>query len=226
MRSPIAVLAVFVSSLAALIAGCGGTSGNGVADKSPDAIVAAATNAIRGVKSVHVSGSLVSEGTPVTLDLNLVAGRGGSGRMSQSGLDFQLIVLDQAAYINGSDAFWRHAGGGEAAQLLGGKWLKMPATGQFGSLTALADVQTLFDKLLSNHGKLKKGRISRIGGQQVVAVTDPSKGATLYVATTGKPYPVEILKTGPEGGHLVFDRYDEPVSLQAPAQSVNLSKLE
>ena len=56
MRSPIAVLAVFVSSLAALIAGCGGTSGNGVADKSPDAIVAAATNAIRGVKSVHVWG--------------------------------------------------------------------------------------------------------------------------------------------------------------------------
>ena len=226
MRAGTSILAVCVSVLAAGIAGCGGTSDNGVGAKSPDAIVASASNAVSGVKSVHVFGTVTSQGSPITLDLRLIAGKGGGGRMSQNGLSFRIIDLHQTVYLNGSDAFWRHEGGNPAVQLFHGKWLKAPATGQFASIASLTDVQTLFSKLLSNHGTLAKGGTSTISGQKAIAIRDTTRGGTLYVATTGKPYPIQISKTGPDGGRIGFDRYNESVSLSAPANAIDVSKLK
>lgn len=214
-----------LASLIVGLAGCGGASSNGVAAKSPNAIVAAATNAIRGAQSVHVSGSIVNGGSPITLDLNLAAGKGGGGRMSENDLSFRIIVLKDVVYINGSDSFWRHFGGNAAAQLFHGKWLRGSATGQLGSVAELTDLQSLFNKLLSTHGSLAKGPTSTIDGQKVVAVKDTTKGGTLYVATTGKPYPIKVSKTGQQRGHVIFDRYNESVSLSAPANSIDISKL-
>lgn len=90
------------------ISACGGSSDNGVASKSPDSIVTAAMGAIDGAKSVHVAGSVVSGGSRITLNLDLLSGKGGRGEMSQSGLSFQLVDVRQAVYINGSPGFWRH----------------------------------------------------------------------------------------------------------------------
>jgi hypothetical protein len=58
----------------------------------------------------------------------------------------------------------------------------------------------------------------------VVAVNDTSKGGTLYVATSGKAYPVEI--TGQGGVKLDFDHFDQSVSLNAPANSIDISQLK
>lgn len=229
MKTRISTLAVCVAALGGGIAGCGGSSGgtsdNGVAAKSPDGILAAASNAVGGVKSVHVSGSLVSGGSPITLDLTLVAGKGGGGQMAESGLSFKLVNLNQVVYINGSDAFWRRIGGSSAVQLFHGKWLRAPANGQFASIASLTNVRTLFNKLLSSHGKLAKGSISTVAGQKAVAVMDTTKGGTLYVATTGKPYPVEVSEKGSDGGRIVFDRYNQSASLTAPANAIDVSKL-
>jgi hypothetical protein len=145
--------------------------------------------------------------------------------MSENGLSFRIIVLKQVVYINGSDSFWRHFGGNAAVQLFHGKWLRAPATGQLGSVAVLTDLRGLFNKLLSTHGALAKGGTSTINGQKVVAVKDTTRGGTVYVATTGKPYPIEVLKAGALGGHVLFDRYNEGVSLSAPANSIDISKL-
>ncbi|MGB0091461.1 MAG: hypothetical protein WBP81_02850 [Solirubrobacteraceae bacterium] len=227
MRPRIVTWAVSVLCVGSAISACGGSSDNGVASKSPDAIVTAAMGAIDGAKSVHVAGSVVSGGSPITLDLDLLSGKGGRGEMSQSGLSFQLVEVGQAVYINGSPGFWRRYGGAAAAQLFQGKWLKAPAgSGNFASLSSLTNLHRLLTALLSSHGKLAKGATTTVNGQKVVAVNDSAKGGTLYVATTGKPYPVEILKTGPQGGHLVFDRFNESVSLTAPANSIDISQLQ
>ncbi len=226
MRSGAFILAVCGSWLAVGVAGCGGASDNGVAAKSPDAIVNSATSAVSGVKSVHVSGTVTSNGSPITLDLSLVAGKGGGGQMSQSGLSFKIIDLNNIVYLNGSDDFWRHVGGNAAAQLFHGKWLRAPATGQFASIAALTDVRTLFSKLLSSHGMLAKGGTSTVGGQKVIAVRDTTMGGTLYVATTGPSYPIKISKSGSDAGHILFDRYNQAFSLTAPAGSIDVSKLK
>lgn len=212
-------------ALAACIAACGGSSGNGVASKSADGIVQAAATALQGVRAVHVSGSLVSNGTPLTVDLTLVSGKGGIGSMSENGLSFKLVTVGGFVYINGSDAFWSHFGGATAAKLFHGKWLKAPTTGQFASLSDLVNTRALFDKLLSSHGKLVKGSTTTVNGQSVVAVTDTTQGGTLYVATTGQPYPVELVKKGAGGGHISFDRFNQSVTLAAPSGAIDASKL-
>ena len=230
MRRVLASVAGFMLLVLAVAAcgssGGGGSSDNGVASKSPEQIVSAVTNAVQKVNSVHVAGSVNNGGSNTTLNLNLVNGKGGTGSMSQSGLGFKIVAVGNNVYINGSNAFWQKFGGSAAAQLLSGKWLKAPATGQLSSIASLTNVRTLFNQLLASHGTLAKGSTSTVNGQKVIAVTDKTNGGTLYVATTGKPYPVEIIKTGSAGGKITFDHFNQSVTLTAPANSIDISKLQ
>ena len=130
-------------------------------------------------------------------------------------------------YIKGSPALYGRVGGPAAAQLLRGKWLKAPATsGNLASIASLTDLRQLVDTTLASHGTLAKGGTTTVGGQKVVAVTDTSKGGTLYIATTGQPYPIEIMKAGASGGKITFDRWNEPVSLAAPSNAIDLAQLQ
>jgi hypothetical protein len=213
--------------LATALAGCGGSSsGNGVAAKTPNEIVAATKVAADAARSVHVSGSIVSGGSPITLDMDVLAGKGGRGQLSESGLSFELIQTGGTVYIKGSPAFYRHIGGTAAAQLLQGRWLKAPTTSsEFASLASLTDLRQLIDTTLANHGALTKGATTTVDGQKVVGVTDTSKGGTLYIATTGQPYPIEVTKDGANGGKIVLDRWNESVSLAAPANAIDIAQL-
>jgi hypothetical protein len=221
--------------LIALLAGCGGgssssssaSSDNGVAGKSPADILAATKVASDAAKTVHVSGSIVSSGSPITLDMNLLAGKGGRGQLSESGLAFELIQVGKTVYIKGSPAFYKHIGGTAAAQLLDGKWLKAPASdSDFASLSQLTDLRQLVDQTLASHGSLTKAGTSTIAGQKVVGITDKTKGGTLYIAATGQPYPVEITKAGSGGGKITFDRWNKTVTLSAPANAIDVAQLQ
>lgn len=225
-RLGLTVLSVLAALALAACGSSGGSSSNGITSKSPDEIVTAATNAVQSVNSVHVSGAVISSGQHVALDLNLVNGKGGKGSMSQNGLGFQIVAIGSEVYINGSQSFWKTFGGSAAAQLLSGKWLKAPATGQLSSLATLTNVQKLFNQLLSSHGTLAKGKTTTIRGQQAIGVTDTTNGGTLYVATTGKAYPLQITKTGSSGGQITFDRFNQPVTLTPPANAIDISQLK
>jgi hypothetical protein len=223
------VVAICATLSVAVLAGCGGSKGNsnGVASKSANDIVAAAKAAADSATSVHAYGSGSDNGVPLVIDLHIVAGKGGRGSLSEHGLSFELIRIGPTAYIKGSSAFYKKFAGAAAAQLLQGKWLKASATtGQLASLTPLTDLGKFFDTALANHGKLAKGGESTVHGVKVVAVNDTTKGGTLYVATTGKAYPIEVTKTGASGGTLTFDQWDQSVTLAAPPNAVDISKLK
>jgi hypothetical protein len=231
MRPRLPLLAGSAFGLALLgsaLVGCGSSSpaGNGIASKSPAAIVAAAKAAADGAASVHISGAIV-EGTPLSLDMQLLAGKGGRGRITQNGISFDLITLGGTVYIKGSPAFYREIGGPAAAQLFQGKWLKAPATsGQFAPISALTDLRKIIDTTLASHGTLAKGASKTVGGQKVLAVNDLAKGGVLYVAATGKPFPVEIARGGANGGHIVFDRWNQAVTISPPLNAINLTQLQ
>jgi hypothetical protein len=214
---------------AAALAGCGSSSssGNGVASKTPAQIVALAKSAAAGAATVHVAGSIVSEGKPISLDMELVAGKGGKGRLSLGELSIELIDVDRAVYINGSAAFYSHFVGAAAARLLQGKWLKASAaSGVLASLASLTELGKLIDSTLASHGALSPAGTTTVNGQSAVGVTDLAKSGTLYVATTGTAYPIELLKAGAEGGKIVFDRWNQPVSLAVPANAININQLQ
>jgi hypothetical protein len=195
---------------------------NGVARRTPNQIVAAASRAIELAHSVHVVGSVVDNGIQVRLDLHLSRGHGGQGEVSENGLGFRLISTGRVLYIQGSDAFWSHFGGASATRLFRGKWLKAPDAGQFGTLGRLATTQGLVGQLLSRHGKLFRAGRTTVDGQPAVGVVDRTQGGTLFVATTGKPYPLEVVKRGADGGFVRFTDFNQPVTITIPSKSINL----
>ncbi|MGH2850056.1 MAG: hypothetical protein ACRDLP_05510 [Solirubrobacteraceae bacterium] len=217
-----------LGAAAAIVAASGAialaASSNGVASRSPSAIVTAVRNAVDGVSSVHVAGAFVESGESLALNLYLVANRGGRGTVTENGASFSLVVVGKVLYFKASTAFWKRFGNTASANLFAGKWLKTPTTGQYASVSAFTDIHTLFAQLLSPKGKLTKGPTTTLHGQPAVGVTNPADGGILYVATTGKPYPLEVAGNT-KNGQLVINGIDQPVTLTPPKTSIDISKL-
>jgi hypothetical protein len=230
MRSRLSLRAASPRALAcaALLAGCGSsaTSGNGVAAKTPVQIVAAARAAVAGAASVHVAGSIVSEGKPISLNMELVADKGGMGRVALEGLSFRLVGVDDAVYVSGSAAFYKRFAGRASARVLNGKWLKGAGDGAMASLASLTRLRTLLGSMLAAHGTLSRAPSRSIAGKSAVGVRDIAGAGTLYVASTGAPYPLEILERGANAGKLVFDGWNQPVSLSVPADAIDVKQLQ
>jgi len=212
----------------AVLAGCGGgSSSNGVAAKTPAEILAAAKSAATQASAVHIAGSIQEGTTPLTLDLHLVAAKGGKGHMSESGVGFDIVRVGDKAYIRGSEAFYKQFGGASAAQLLKGKWLVGSATsGKFAALTPLTDLQAFFTGALGGHHTLTKGAETTVNGQKAIALKDGANGGTLYIATTGTPYPIELVSPGNgKQGKVTFDQWNTTVTITAPKGAIDISKL-
>ena len=215
---------------AALLTGCGGHSKaaprNDEASKPPARVLADAKAAATSASSVHVSGSIESNGTPVTVDLTMVRGKGAKGSMTTNGLQFDLLRIGDTAYIHGSDAFWQHYAGAGIAQLLHGRWVEASVRQpRFRSLAPLTSIGLLLGAVSSHHGKLANDGTTTYEGQQVVLIRDTSDNSKLYVAATGKPYPVAITggRRG-QSGTITFDDWNEPVSLSAPKGAIDISQ--
>jgi hypothetical protein len=216
----------------ALLAGCGSgggsksAKGNGEASKSPEKVLADARAAVKSASSVHVTGSIVAGGNPITLDVSMATGKGAKGSMTTSGFGFDLVQVGTTAYIKGSDAFYQHFAGAAAAQLLHGKWLKTSTTsGRFGPLATLTNINVLFGKVAANHGKLANDGAKTYKGQQVVELRDTSDNSKLYVAATGTAYPVALVGGKKnESGTITFSDWNKSVSLSAPNGAIDISQ--
>jgi len=214
---------------AALLAGCGSSSpsDNGLASKTPEEIVDAAKAAAAGASTVHIAGSIVAQGKPISLNMELVSGKGATGQITLEGNAVDIVAVEHSVYIKGSTAFYTRIAGPAAAQLLQGKWLKAPSAGsEFAAFAQLTNLTTLIDTSLSSHGTLAHAGTATIGGQPAVGVTDTSKGGTLYVASTGTAYPLEITKGGASSDKITFDRWNQPVTLTAPTNAININQLQ
>ena len=212
-----------------VLAGCGGhgksAGSNGEASKSADKVLADAKAAADSASSARVSGNIVSGGTPIKLDLSMASGQA-KGSMSTSGLSFDLIRIGNTAYIKGSDEFYKHFAGAGVAQLLHGKWLKASiVSGRFASFAPLTNIGVLFDKVASNHGKLANAGAKTLDGQKVVEIRDTSDNSKLYVAATGKAYPVAIVGgKKSQSGTITFSDWNKPLQVSAPKGALDISK--
>ncbi len=206
--------------LAALLAGCGGSSDNGVASKSASEILAASRAAATGASSVRVASKSSQGPLVITVDLEL-ASNGGRANVSLLGLTFEAIRIENTLYVKGSPAFDKRLSATLGVHLPTGVWVKAPANG--GQLAQLAQFTgpSELKLLLSTVGPVK-GATTSINGQSVIELKETGKLYTgvLYVATTGKPFPVKILKHGKESGETTFSNWNQPVTLTAPANAV------
>ncbi len=122
-RARVRTLLALALALALAIAGCGSSSpaGNGVASKSPARIVAIATAAATAAESVHVAGSILSEGKPISLNMELDAEKGGMGRVTLGKLSVDVVNVDRAVYVKAGSAFYSRFAAPAAARAAAGE---------------------------------------------------------------------------------------------------------
>jgi hypothetical protein len=235
--------------LALLAAGCGILSGssstsstpsattspaptqapaNGIADKPPAQIVAAAANALASARSVHMKGTIRESGRRYTFDLVLEqASAKGSMTAPMLGIknaQFDFVATGGKLFIR-SSTLWRKAGGTAAAQLLNNRWVVLPKASvrdfPFRSLRVFArGIRS------GSPGKRRRaGAVTMINGRPAIPVR--SGDSILYVATTGQPFPLRAMPATHAAGAGVVDfiAYNAPVTIGPPPNAVDLNQL-
>ena len=224
---------LLVVALAA--AGCGGggsstsASDNGEASKSAHQVLTDSLKAAEAASSFRMSGLINASGQSIGVDLTIAKGKGAQGSITLKGHKVELVVVDGYAYMKADGNFWKQFAGpaGTAiAALLKDNWLKFPTDNpQFGAIAAIADAKALFDEIGSKSGTPTNNGATLYKGEKVVAIAGGQSKGTFYVASTGTPYPVALVRTGASSGAVVFTNWGEPVTIEAPANSIDISKL-
>ena len=196
---------------------------------TPQQRLAASLAAAKAASSVHIVGAnIVTGGTRISLDLRLVAGKGGAGWIQLGKNRIGIIQYKSFVYFRAGPAFWTQYGGATAAQLFAGRWVKAPTSNaDLASFTTFTDVGKFFSGILGSHGKLAAGGQKTIDGHAAVGVIDTSKsgGGTLWIAARGTPYPLELTESGGPG-LIKFEGWNAPEHVGPPKNAIDLSKLK
>jgi len=196
---------------------------NGVADKAPAEILSAARTALAGAGSVHVKGNGTEDGQVYALDMRIKGTAGGRGTVTISHNPVEVVRIGKVSYFKGGAKFWLDFGADPAAaELLKGKYFKGRASdANLKGLLAFTDAADLGDELLKADGVVTKADRRTVAGVETIGVTFVSQGdeTTVYVATTGKAYPMYLSTTGEtpdKTSALDFTDYDKPFDLKPP----------
>jgi hypothetical protein len=232
--------ALLVSVVAAgLLLGCGGSDdeaarpqSNGVAQLAPDQILEKSKVAAKAASSVHLKGTVkgsdgATSDSGTAVDLRYNGDAGTVGTMTVNGQSMQLVFQGQELFFKASPDTWTElTADSRAGKLIGDKWVKIPPQAPgFESVATLATFNRFIEKALTPDGALTKTAIKTVRGLNVVGVVEKANNETLYVATEGEPYPVQVQSDTGQGA-LDFLEWNKPVDVQAPPldQVVDLSK--
>jgi hypothetical protein len=213
-----ALLACLVAAGIGLL-GCGEDTpaAPGIEESSAQEILDKSRAAAKAASSFRMAGEIREQGTSTALDLQFQKDKGVTGTVTVQGMTFEVLVVDQTAYLKADRATWEKAGAGQGAQLLVGKYIKLSSdTSGFGDIMEVADPAKLLDQALTPDGTIVKTGVTEINGVPAVGLAEQdAKDGILYVATEGEPYPVRVEDPSGEG-NVDFSGWNEPVELTAP----------
>jgi hypothetical protein len=151
---------------------------------------------------------------------------GGRAKLSFLGLDYEILRISSTVYLKGNPAFYTRLFH-RRVHVPAGAWLAGPASGGLSGYARLTDLGSRLRLLLSAAGPLSKGRVTTVAGRPVIELKSEAKlsAGSLYVATTGEPYPLKIVKHGHETGSTTFSGWNQPVALRAPASTIPFDQL-
>ncbi|WP_157408453.1 hypothetical protein [Actinoplanes sp. N902-109] len=202
-------------------------AGNGVAALSADEILQKAQDALKDEKSFRVKGSVDQDGQQTDLDLKL-SGEDFAGSMAMGKAKVELLSVGGKKYLKPNEQFFvmsTNAQQGKAlAQVINGRWIAgAEADDSFKDLFSVAD----WKELLKPSGAVSKGEEKQVEGVPVITLKDAGdKESALYIATTGEPYPVQLVGEG--ASKLTFSQFGETfteIAKPAAKEIVDLSKL-
>jgi hypothetical protein len=202
---------------------------NGVEALEAEQILDKAKAALKKAGSFHMKGDIVTDGDKMGLDFK-TDGTKVKGKLSMAGPSVELLEVGGKRYIRPDAAFWGMSGGKEQgeqlAKLVGDRWVEVKAGDKdTADMFGFSDI----DSMLDAEGKVTKGQVKDVNGKPAIGLVDNSKdGGTLYIATTGEPYPLRIESKDAAEGGLDFTEFGaEFADIVAPAANevVDLEKL-
>lgn len=202
------------------------------ADRTGDEVVEQATEAMRTLRSVHMHGTLVVDGTELTLDLNLGRGDTCRGTVSAPGHGTtEVLGIDGDWWLRLDREAWSSVDpeqGPAAADYVGDRWVVAAESEDFEKmcdLEAFLQDTMRFGRGLGRDGGtvFRNDGVDRVDGQRVV-VAKPTQirgierdPATAYVQAGGRHLVVRLEDRLHDTGFLAFDRFDRPVDAARPA---------
>ncbi|WP_324788347.1 hypothetical protein [Streptomyces sp. H51] len=201
---------------------------NGIDNLSASEVVDAASDALRTAPSVHIAGTVSKS----QLDLRMDSAGNCQGRITEDGTNVDLIKQGSKVWLKPDHAFWVQAAGDQATQteaLVGDRYIVTDSSDpEFSSLADACDIAGYADSMTEDNGNstVNKGVQKDVRGVPALELVrnDPQEGRSqLYIARTGKPYPLEIHGSdqGSAAG-VVLDEYGKPLSLDVPSASESL----
>jgi hypothetical protein len=200
---------------------------SGVAGLSAAEIFARTKTAFKQADSVRLAGSGSSGTQKFAIDMHYASGGNAIGTVTNAGQTIELRRIGQTIYVKADKAFWTKTAGAGVGELLGGKYLKAPLTdSRVASLGAFTDKNSFADEVLSPTADISKGGTKTIRGIPAIGVVDKSStgSATLYVATTGQPVPLELAPAagGDDEGSFDFLDYGKSVAVATPPAALTI----
>lgn len=216
-------LSVMASLALLLCSGCGsgGTSRKDLASGTAQEILASSEAAAAAANSVVVASKSSQGRLNFALALRLT-GNGGQAKITLLGRTTEVIRVGHDLYVKGGPTLYRRLR--ITRKLPSGTWLKTSVTGPLRNLAAFTEVPGVVDRLLTASGAVTKGGTAILRGQHALRLDDGGKlfKGSIYVAATGRPYPIMIKKAGIEAGRTIFSSWNRPVAVGAPEPAVSL----
>lgn len=208
---------------------------NGIAGESGNDVAAKAAEEIKGAESLKVDLRMREATGEVAISLAVDQADNCAGTIGMAQGKAEIVKRGEKVWMKPDEAFWKAqggAGGAAAHQLINGRWLAgTTADEMMSGMAGTCDLS----KISSDTGDSEAEgwsdpKPATTDGQEVVVI-ERTKGGTktaLHIATKGKPYPLQAVKSGKETGTIKYTDYGKPVPAKAPSaqESLNVAELE
>lgn len=201
-------------------------SANGLEDVSADEILNEVISALNAASSVHITGDLDNQGSPLKIDVTLSGEGSGSstGTLTVNGEANQLVSVGEQTWVAPPDSYWTTKGITETDLAdYSGKFIAVPPTDT--SLSVFTDFSGLVTSLSSHGGEVSKGDQSTVEGVPVIELIDGKDQGVLFVSLQGDALPLKTQSK--DGQELYLSDWNQPLTVEAPAEAdvVDLSTL-
>jgi hypothetical protein len=199
--------------------------GNGIARFPPSQIAEAARTALVEARSVRLRGEFDDAGTPISMDVRLLAEGDVSGWVASEGRRFRIINTGGRTYLRGRSAL-AHWGNATVADYVGDRWVLVPGNGD--GFPGAMDLVRFADQTLGPEAAASfvTGPTDRVGGRPAIRL-DGVEGSW-WIALTGPPYPLRLetrLAVDGPAQRLELSEFDSDVRVRAPKDPIDLTEL-
>jgi hypothetical protein len=218
---------------AASVSACASSSSStsALAGLSPDQIVQKSVADLKTASGVRITGSVVSSGQHIAVNLTDVAAKGCQGTIglaapatssskAVSGTA-DIIETGSTVYMKLSNSFFTSAGlpASDFAEV-SGKYIKLASGSNLASFAQLCNPSTMSGAFAKEDTGFVKSGTATVGGQPTLIFKQPKNpsNGTVYISESATPQILRI--AGPAGqGSIDFSDYNATATITAPPAS-------